>query len=86
MAMKTRLARLARLEGLETEQIPTVIENHNCKVVSGGDCRRGSLDAQGQHVTFYAATADEYEQASASYAQNRNIVVIQIDPRCIDFN
>lgn len=85
MAM-TLQARLARLEALEKAvQFPTVIEMHRVVPVRSNDHRRGSCVVQGNEVTFYAASAGEYEEASNSYANDRHIIVISIDGRCIDF-
>lgn len=86
MAMQTRLARLARLEAATAaETMPTVIEYHRPIVVSGGDSRRGTYVIEGSQVTFYAASAAEYEEASNSYANDRHIILIAVDARCIDF-
>lgn len=74
----TKMARLQALEALESEQIPTAVEYHICVAVEASDPRRGTQKVEGGTVTFYAATADEYEQASARYAQNRNIILIQV--------
>lgn len=85
MAM-TLQARLARLEALEKAvQFPTVIEMHRCIPVAADDRRRGSCVVQGNEVTFYAASAGEYEEASARQAAGRNIILIAVDARCIDF-
>lgn len=85
MAM-TLQARLARLEALEKAvQFPTVIEMHDCIPVAADDRRRGTYVIEGSQVTFYAASAAEYEEASNSYANDRHIIVISIDGRCIDF-
>ncbi|BDA16589.1 hypothetical protein ACEUCH_08085 [Aeromonas hydrophila] len=86
MAMQTRLARLARLEAATTaETMPTVIEYHRVVSVRSNDHRRGSSVVQGSEVTFYAASAGEYEEASARQAAGRNIILIAVDARCIDF-
>ena len=86
MAMQTRLARLARLEAATTaETMPTVIEYHRVVSVRSNDHRRGSSVVQGSEVTFYAASAGEYEEASARQAAGRNIILIMVDARCIDF-
>ena len=83
--MQTRLARLARLEAATAaETMPTVIEYHRVVSVRSNDHRRGSCVVQGNEVTFYAASAGEYEEASARQAAGR-IIVISIDGRCIDF-
>jgi hypothetical protein len=82
---KALMARLARLECLESVQMPTVIEHHRPIVVIGGDSRRGSSVVQGSEVTFYAASAGEYEEASARQAAGRNIILIMVDARCIEF-
>ncbi|MFQ2707788.1 hypothetical protein ACK3ZA_13110 [Aeromonas caviae] len=82
---KALMARLARLESLESVQMPTVIEYHRPIVVSGGDSRRGTYVIEGAQVTFYAASAAEYEEASARQAAGRNIIVISLDHRCLDF-
>lgn len=82
---KALMARLARLESLESVQMPTVIEYHRPIVVIGGDSRRGAYVIEGSQVTFYAASAAEYEEASNSYANDRHIVLIKVDARCIDF-
>lgn len=86
MAM-TRLARLARLESLETAtRFPTVIEYHDCIPVAADDRRRGSYVIEdGNKITFFASTAQQYREASAAYAAGRHIIVISIDARCIDF-
>lgn len=85
MAM-TLQARLARLEALEKAvQFPTVIEMHDCIPVAADDHRRGSSVVQGNEVTFYASSAAEYEQASARQAAGRNIILIMVDARCIEF-
>ena len=85
MAM-TLQARLARLEALEKAvQFPTVIEMHRVVSVRSNDHRRGSCVVQGNEVTFYAASAGEYEEASARQAAGRNIILIAVDARCIDF-
>ncbi|WP_421284069.1 hypothetical protein [Aeromonas veronii] len=86
MAMQTRLARLARLEAATTaETMPTVIEYHRVVSVRSNDHRRGSSVVQGSEVTFYAASAGEYEEASARQAAGRNIILIMVDARCIEF-
>lgn len=86
MAMQTRLARLARLEAATTaETMPTVIEYHRVVSVRSNDHRRGSSVVQGSEVTFYAASAGEYEEASARQAAGRNIILIAVDARCINF-
>lgn len=85
MAM-TLQARLARLEALESAQrFPTTLEFHRVVSVRSNDHRRGSSVVQGNEVTFYAASAGEYEQASAHHVGDRHIIVISIDGRCIDF-
>lgn len=86
MAMQTRLARLARLEALEKAvQFPTVIEMHDCTPVSADDRRRGSYIIEGNRITFHCASAAEYEEASARQAAGRNIILIMVDARCIEF-
>ena len=82
---KALMARLARLESLESVQMPTVIEYHRVVSVRSDDHRRGSCVVQGNEVTFYASSAAEYEQASARQAAGRNIILIAVDARCIDF-
>lgn len=85
MAM-TLQARLARLEAATAaETMPTVIEYHRVVSVRSNDHRRGSCVVQGNEVTFYAASAGEYEEASARQAAGRNIILISIDGRCLDF-
>ena len=86
MAM-TLQARLARLEALESAQrFPTTLEFHRAVPVAADDHRRGSMVIEGNEVTFYAASAGEYEEASARQAAGRNIILIAVDARCIDFN
>jgi len=82
---KALMARLARLESLESVQMPTVIEYHRVVSVRSDDHRRGSCVVQGNEVTFYAASAGEYEEASARQAAGRNIILIAVDARCIEF-
>ena len=82
---KALMARLARLESLESVQMPTVIEYHRVVSVRSDDHRRGSSVVQGNEVTFYASSAAEYEQASARQAAGRNIILIAVDARCINF-
>ena len=85
MAM-TLQARLARLEALEKAvQFPTTLEFHRVVSVRSNDHRRGSCEVQGNEVTFYASSAAEYEQASARQAAGRNIILIMVDARCIEF-
>lgn len=85
MAM-TLQARLARLEALEKAvQFPTVIEMHDCIPVAADDRRRGSYIIEGNRITFHCASAAEYEEASNSYANDRHIILIAVDARCIDF-
>ena len=85
MAM-TLQARLARLEALEKAvQFPTVIEMHDCIPVAADDRRRGSCVVQGNEVAIFASSAAEYEEASARQAAGRNIILIAVDARCIDF-
>lgn len=85
MAM-TLQARLARLEALESAQrFPTTLEFHRVVSVRSNDHRRGSCEVQGNEVTFYASSAAEYEEASARQAAGRNIILIMVDARCIDF-
>ncbi|WP_280531504.1 hypothetical protein [Aeromonas veronii] len=36
-------------------------------------------------MTFFASSAAEYEQASARQAAGRNIILIAVDARCINF-
>ena len=85
MAM-TLQARLARLEALEKAvQFPTTLEFHRAVPVAADDHRRGSSEVQGNEVTFYASSAAEYEQASARQAAGRNIILIMVDARCIEF-
>ena len=84
--MQTRLARLARLEALESAQrFPTTLEFHRVVSVRSNDHRRGSCEVQGNEVTFYASSAAEYEEASRNYAAGRNIILIMVDARCIEF-
>lgn len=84
--MQTRLARLARLEAATAaERMPTVIEMHDCIPVAADDRRRGSYIIEGNRITFHCASAAEYEEASARQAAGRNIIVISLDHRCIDF-
>lgn len=86
MAMQTRLARLARLEAATAaETMPTAHEYHRVVAVRSNDHRRGSSVVQGNEVTFYASSAAEYEQASARQAAGRNIILIMVDARCIEF-
>lgn len=87
MSTRTRLARLARLEALETAtRFPIVIEMHDCTPVAANDRRRGSyVIEQGNQISFFCASASEYEAASAAYATDRDIVLITVDSRCIDF-
>ena len=86
MAMQTRLARLARLEAATTaETMPTVIEMHDCIPVAADDRRRGSYIIEGNRITFHCASAAEYQQASSDYAAGRNIILISLDHRCLDF-
>ena len=82
---KALMARLARLESLESVQMPTVIEYHRVVVVRSNDHRRGSCVVQGNEMTFFASSAAEYEQASARQAAGRNIILIAVDARCINF-
>ena len=82
---KALMARLARLESLESVQMPTVIEYHRVVVVRSNDHRRGSCVVQGNEVTIFASSAAEYEQASARQAAGRNIILIAVDARCINF-
>ena len=87
MATLTQLRRLARLEAATAaETMPTVIEYHRVVSVRSNDHRRGSSVVQGSEVTFYAASAGEYEEASARQAAGLNIILIAVDARCIDFN
>lgn len=82
----TLQARLARLEALESAQrFPTTLEFHRVVSVRSNDHRRGSMVIEGNEVTFYAASAGEYEQASARQAAGRNIILIMVDARCIEF-
>ncbi|CAJ1765810.1 hypothetical protein [Aeromonas veronii] len=86
MAMQTRLARLARLEAATAaETMPTVIEMHDCIPVAADDRRRGSYIIEGNEVTIFASSAAEYEEASARQAAGRNIILIAVDARCINF-
>lgn len=86
MAMQTRLTRLARLEAAGVaEQFPTVLEFHRCTPVSSDDPRRGACVIEGNQVTFFSASAAEYESASSSYAAGRNIILISVDARCLNF-
>ena len=82
---KALMARLARLESLESVQMPTVIEYHRVVSVRSNDHRRGSCVVQGNEMTFFASSAAEYEQASARQAAGRNIILIAVDARCINF-
>ena len=82
---KALMARLARLESLESVQMPTVIEYHRVVSVRSDDHRRGSCVVQGNEITFFASSAAEYEQASARQAAGRNIILIAVDARCINF-
>ena len=82
---KALMARLARLESLESVQMPTAHEYHRVVAVCSNDHRRGSCVVQGNEVTFYASSAAEYEQASARQAAGRNIILIMVDARCIEF-
>ncbi|GKQ73969.1 hypothetical protein Q4S47_07415 [Aeromonas caviae] len=82
---KALMARLARLESLESVQMPTVIEYHRVVSVRSDDHRRGSCVVQGNEMTFFASSAAEYEQASARQAAGRNIILIAVDARCINF-
>ncbi|HDX9011408.1 MULTISPECIES: hypothetical protein [Aeromonas] len=82
---KALMARLARLESLESVQMPTVIEYHRVVVVRSNDHRRGSCVVQGSEVAIFASSAAEYEQASARQAAGRNIILIAVDARCINF-
>ena len=82
---KALMARLARLESLESVQMPTVIEYHRVVSVHSDDHRRGSCVVQGNEMTFFASSAAEYEQASARQAAGRNIILIAVDARCINF-
>ena len=82
---KALMARLARLESLESVQMPTVIEYHRVVSVRSDDHRRGSCVVQGNEMTFFASSAAEYEQASARQAAGRKIILIAVDARCINF-
>ncbi|MFM5043623.1 hypothetical protein [Aeromonas caviae] len=85
MAM-TLQARLARLEALESAQrFPTTLEFHRVVPVRSNDHRRGSCVVQGNEVAIFASSAAEYEEASARQAAGRNIILIAVDARCIDF-
>ncbi len=86
MANMTLLQRLARLEAATAaETMPTAHEYHRVVAVCSNDHRRGSCVVQGNEVTFYASSAAEYEQASARQAAGRNIILIAVDARCINF-
>ncbi len=86
MANMTLLQRLARLEAATAaETMPTAHEYHRVVAVCSNDHRRGSCVVQGNEVTFYASSAAEYEQASARQAAGRNIILIMVDARCIEF-
>lgn len=86
MANMTLLQRLARLEAATAaETMPTAHEYHRVVAVCSNDHRRGSSVVQGNEVTFYASSAAEYEQASARQAAGRNIILIMVDARCIEF-
>ena len=82
---KALMARLARLESLESVQMPTVIEMHDCIPVAADDRRRGSYIIEGSEVTFFASTAAEYRAASDAHFGDRALIRISIDERCLTF-
>ncbi|MGU5646302.1 hypothetical protein, partial [Aeromonas caviae] len=67
---KALMARLARLESLESVQMPTVIEYHRVVSVRSDDHRRGSCVVQGNEMTFFASSAAEWLITSCRSANN----------------
>lgn len=84
MTTSTRLARLTRLEALESAvRYPTTMEFHRAVPVAADDRRRGSYVIEANQITFFSHSAEEYEAASAAYTAGRHIILISVDPKCV---